>query len=84
MVNMAHIAGLVAASSNCSLPISRLRPHKTLRGPRGGFNLGNDEELAKKISSLFSLVFKGPLEHVIAAKALNFQALDHCLLRVCG
>ena len=62
MVDMAHIAGLVAAGIHPSpVPyahITTTTTHKTLRGPRGGLILTNDEELAKKINSAISLVFK--------------------------
>ena len=68
MVDMAHIAGLVAAGKHQN-PV----PHKTLRGPRGGLILTNDEQLAKKINSaVFPGLQGGPLEHVIAGKAVAF------------
>ena len=82
MVDMAHIAGLVAAGLHPSpVPyahITTTTTHKTLRGPRGGLILTNDEELAKKINSaIFPGIQGGPLEHVIAAKAVAFkEALD--------
>lgn len=82
MVDMAHIAGLVAAGLHPSpVPyahITTTTTHKTLRGPRGGLILTNDEDLAKKINSaIFPGIQGGPLEHVIAAKAVSFkEALD--------
>ncbi len=82
MVDMAHIAGLVATGLHPSpIPyadITTSTTHKTLRGPRGGLILTNDEALAKKINSaVFPGLQGGPLEHVIAAKAVSFkEALD--------
>ncbi|MDT2809647.1 serine hydroxymethyltransferase [Enterococcus asini] len=82
MVDMAHIAGLVAAGLHPSpvpyADITTTTTHKTLRGPRGGMILTNDEDLAKKINSaVFPGIQGGPLEHVIAAKAVSFkEALD--------
>lgn len=82
MVDMAHIAGLVAAGLHPSpvpyADITTTTTHKTLRGPRGGMTLTNDAELAKKINSaVFPGIQGGPLEHVIAAKAMSFkEALD--------
>ena len=78
MVDMAHIAGLVAAGLHPSpVPyahITTTTTHKTLRGPRGGLICTNDEELAKKINSaIFPGIQGGPLEHVIAAKAVFIQ-----------
>ncbi|EOH88705.1 serine hydroxymethyltransferase [Enterococcus villorum] len=78
MVDMAHIAGLVAAGVHKSpIPyadITTTTTHKTLRGPRGGMILTNDEELAKKINSaVFPGIQGGPLEHVIAGKAAAFK-----------
>jgi glycine hydroxymethyltransferase len=78
MVDMAHIAGLVAAGLHPSpIPyadITTTTTHKTLRGPRGGMILTNDEDLAKKINSaIFPGTQGGPLEHVIAAKAVAFK-----------
>ncbi|MGO8916079.1 MAG: serine hydroxymethyltransferase [Stellaceae bacterium] len=75
MVDMAHFAGLVAAGVYPSpLPHAHVvttTTHKTLRGPRGGMVLSNDEELGKKINSaVFPGLQGGPLEHVIAAKAV--------------
>ena len=77
MVDMAHFAGLVAGGAHPS-PVPHAHvvtstTHKTLRGPRGGFILTNDEELAKKINSaVFPGMQGGPLMHVIAAKAVGF------------
>lgn len=77
MVDMAHIAGLVAAGVHPSpvpyADITTTTTHKTLRGPRGGLILCNDEELAKKINkAVFPGTQGGPLMHVIAAKAVCF------------
>ena len=77
MVDMAHIAGLVAAGEHQSpvpyADIVTTTTHKTLRGPRGGMILTNDEELAKKINkAIFPGTQGGPLMHVIAAKAVCF------------
>ncbi len=76
-VDMAHFAGLVAAGIHPSpLPhadVVTTTTHKTLRGPRGGMILANDEEIGKKInSSMFPGLQGGPLMHVIAAKAVAF------------
>lgn len=77
MVDMAHYAGLVAAGVY-QTPVGHAHvitstTHKTLRGPRGGIILSNDEEIAKKINSaVFPGLQGGPLEHVIAAKAVAF------------
>lgn len=82
MVDMAHIAGLVAAGVHMSpvpyADVVTTTTHKTLRGPRGGMILCNDEELAKKINkAIFPGTQGGPLMHVIAAKAVCFkEALD--------
>ncbi|MBE6172484.1 MAG: serine hydroxymethyltransferase [Enterococcus faecium] len=78
MVDMAHIAGLVAAGVHPSpIPyadITTTTTHKTLRGPRGGMILTNNEELAKKINSaVFPGIQGGPLEHLIAGKAAAFK-----------
>lgn len=78
MVDMAHIAGLVATGMHPSpIPyadITTTTTHKTLRGPRGGMILTNDEALAKKINSaVFPGIQGGPLEHVIAGKAAAFK-----------
>ena len=77
MVDMAHIAGLVAAGEHPSpvpyADVVTTTTHKTLRGPRGGLILTNDEELAKKINkAIFPGIQGGPLMHVIAAKAVCF------------
>lgn len=77
MVDMAHIAGLVAVGLHPSpIPyadITTTTTHKTLRGPRGGMILTNDEQLAKKINrNVFPGTQGGPLEHVIAGKAAAF------------
>jgi glycine hydroxymethyltransferase len=77
MVDMAHFAGLVAGGAHPSpLPhahIATTTTHKTLRGPRGGMVLTNDEALSKKINSaVFPGLQGGPLMHVIAAKAVAF------------
>jgi len=81
MVDMAHIAGLVAADVHPSpieyADIVTTTTHKTLRGPRGGMILTNSEELSKKINSfVFPGMQGGPLMHVIAAKAV---ALKECM-----
>jgi len=78
VVDMAHIAGLVATGMHESpIPHAHIitsTTHKTLRGPRGGIILTNNEELAKKINSnIFPGIQGGPLEHVIAAKAVAFK-----------
>ncbi len=77
MADIAHIAGLVAAGVHPSpfphAHVVTTTTHKTLRGPRGGLIMTNDEELAKKIDrALFPGVQGGPLMHVIAAKAVAF------------
>ena len=77
MVDMAHIAGLVATGAHPSpLPIADVVPtttHKTLRGPRGGMILSKSTELGRKINSaVFPGIQGGPLEHVIAGKAQAF------------
>ncbi len=77
MVDMAHIAGLVAGGVHSSpVPYAHVvtsTTHKTLRGPRGGLILTNDEDIAKKINSaVFPGLQGGPLMHVIAAKAVAF------------
>lgn len=77
MVDMAHIAGLVAAGEHQSpvpyADVVTTTTHKTLRGPRGGLILTNDEELAKKINkAIFPGTQGGPLMHVIAGKAVCF------------
>lgn len=78
VVDMAHFAGLVAAGMHPSpIPYADIvttTTHKTLRGPRGGMILTNQEELAKKINSkIFPGIQGGPLMHVIAAKAVAFK-----------
>ncbi|MFL9882413.1 serine hydroxymethyltransferase [Paraburkholderia agricolaris] len=77
MVDMAHIAGVIAAGRHQN-PVEHAHvvtstTHKTLRGPRGGFVLTNDEDIAKKINSaVFPGLQGGPLMHVIAGKAVAF------------
>ncbi len=77
MVDMAHIAGLVATGLHPS-PVPHAHAvtsttHKTLRGPRGGLIVGNDLEVAKKVDKMiFPGIQGGPLEHVIAGKAVAF------------
>ena len=78
MVDMAHIAGLIAAGQHMSpMPYADVvtsTTHKTLRGPRGGLILCNNEEIAKKINSaIFPYYQGGPLEHIIAGKAVCFK-----------
>ena len=83
MVDMAHFAGLVAAGLHPSpfphAHVVTTTTHKTLRGPRGGLILCNDEDLGKKLNSaVFPGMQGGPLMHVIAAKAVAFgEALTH-------
>lgn len=77
MVDMAHIAGLVAGGQHPSpvpyADVTTTTTHKTLRGPRGGLILCNDEEIAKQINkAVFPGTQGGPLMHVIAAKAVCF------------
>ncbi|TDT68607.1 glycine hydroxymethyltransferase [Hypnocyclicus thermotrophus] len=77
-VDMAHIAGLVAAGEHMSpVPYAHVvttTTHKTLRGPRGGMIMTNDEEIAKKINKIiFPGIQGGPLMHIIAAKAVSFH-----------
>ncbi len=82
LVDMAHFAGLVAAGLYPSpfphAHVATTTTHKTLRGPRGGMILTNDEDIAKKINSaIFPGIQGGPLMHVIAAKAVAFgEALE--------
>ena len=82
LVDMAHISGLVAGGAHPSpLPHAHAvttTTHKTLRGPRGGLILSNDEDLGKKFNSaIFPGIQGGPLMHVIAAKAVAFgEALE--------
>jgi glycine hydroxymethyltransferase len=78
LVDMAHIAGLVAAGVHPTpvgiADVVTSTTHKTLRGPRGGIILTNHEDWAKKFNSLiFPGIQGGPLEHVIAAKAVAFH-----------
>lgn len=78
MVDMAHIAGLVAAGLHMNpVPYADIvtsTTHKTLRGPRGGIILTNDEEIAKKINkNIFPGIQGGPLMHIIAGKAVCFK-----------
>ena len=78
--DIAHIAGLVAAGEHMSpfpyADVVTTTTHKTLRGPRGGMILTNDEEIAKKINSaIFPGIQGGPLVHVIAAKAVAFKEI---------
>ena len=90
MVDMAHFAGLVAGGAHPN-PLEHAHvvtttTHKTLRGPRGGMILSRDEALGKKINSaVFPGMQGGPLEHVIAAKAVAFgEALQARLQDLCG
>ena len=78
--DIAHIAGLVAAGEHPSpfpyADVVTTTTHKTLRGPRGGMILTNDEEISKKINSaIFPGIQGGPLVHVIAAKAVAFKEI---------
>lgn len=78
MVDMAHIAGLIAAGEHLNpcdyADIVTSTTHKTLRGPRGGLILTNNEKLIKKINSaIFPFYQGGPLEHIIAGKAVCFK-----------
>lgn len=78
MVDMAHIAGLVAAGLHPNpieyADVVTSTTHKTLRGPRGGIILTNNEEIAKKIDkTIFPGIQGGPLVHIIAAKAVAFK-----------
>ena len=77
MVDMAHFAGLVAGGVHPSpfphAHVVTTTTHKTLRGPRGGVILSDDEDIAKKLNSaVFPGMQGGPLMHVIAAKAVAF------------
>ena len=77
MVDMAHFAGLVAGGQHPSpfpyADVATTTTHKTLRGPRGGMIVTNNEEIAKKVNSaIFPGIQGGPLMHVIAAKAVAF------------
>ena len=78
MVDMAHIAGLVAAGIHPNpmeyADVVTSTTHKTLRGPRGGVILTNNEEIAKKVDkTVFPGIQGGPLTHIIAAKAVAFK-----------
>lgn len=78
LVDMSHISGLVAGGVHPSpIPYAHITTsttHKSLRGPRGGLILTNDEELAKKVNSaIFPGIQGGPLMHIIAAKAVAFK-----------
>lgn len=78
MVDMAHIAGLVAAGLHPNpveyADVVTTTTHKTLRGPRGGMILCNDEEIAKAVNkAIFPGIQGGPLCHVVAAKAVSFR-----------
>lgn len=78
MVDMAHFAGLVAGGAHPNpleyADVVTTTTHKTLRGPRGGMILTNNSEIAKKIdSAIFPATQGGPLEHIIAAKAVCFK-----------
>ena len=78
MCDMAHVAGLVAAGVHPNpipwFDVVTSTTHKTLRGPRGGLILWNDEKLTKKINSaVFPGIQGGPLEHIIAAKGICFE-----------
>ena len=78
MVDMAHIAGLVAGGQHPSpigwADVVTSTTHKTLRGPRGGLILTNDEEIIKKINkTVFPGIQGGPLEHIIAGKGICFE-----------
>jgi glycine hydroxymethyltransferase len=87
MVDMAHIAGLIAAGLHPSpfpyADVVSSTTHKTLRGPRGGIILSNSEDLAKKFNSaVFPGSQGGPLMHIIAAKAVCFkEALDPAFIK---
>jgi glycine hydroxymethyltransferase len=81
MVDMAHIAGLVAAGLHPNpvdyADIVTTTTHKTLRGPRGGLILTNNEDVAKMINKVvFPGIQGGPLMHIIAAKAVSFKEAD--------
>ncbi|HUH41873.1 MAG TPA: serine hydroxymethyltransferase [Sulfurimonas sp.] len=78
--DIAHVAGLVAANEHMSpfphAHVVTTTTHKTLRGPRGGMIMTNDEDIAKKINSaIFPGIQGGPLVHVIAAKAVAFKEI---------
>lgn len=89
MADMAHYAGLIAAGVYPSpfphAHVATTTTHKTLRGPRGGMILTNDEELAKKFNSaIFPGAQGGPLMHVIAAKAVAFSEALHPSFKLYG
>ncbi len=89
LVDMAHIAGLVAAGVHPSpfphAHVVTTTTHKTLRGPRGGLVLTNDKDMAKKIdAAIFPGLQGGPLMHIIAAKAVCFQEALHPSFRAYG
>ena len=89
MVDMAHIAGLVASGQHASpfpyADVVTTTTHKTLRGPRGGMILSDRENIAKKIdSAVFPGTQGGPLEHIIAAKALADELLRQGFRLVSG
>ncbi|MCX6809628.1 MAG: serine hydroxymethyltransferase [Candidatus Berkelbacteria bacterium] len=90
VADIAHIAGLVATGYHSSpigfADVITSTTHKTLRGPRSGIIMTNDEELAKKINkAIFPGIQGGPLEHVIAAKAVAFgEALDPSFKKYIG
>ncbi|MBQ2639215.1 MAG: serine hydroxymethyltransferase [Bacilli bacterium] len=87
MVDMAHVAGLVAAGVHPSplgwADVVTSTTHKTLRGPRGGLILWNNEDLTKKINSaVFPGIQGGPLEHIIAAKGICFEEASTALFKI--
>lgn len=86
LVDMAHIAGLVAGGAHMNpcpyADVVTSTTHKTLRGPRGGLILTNNEELIKRINSaIFPFYQGGPLEHIIAAKAICFKEANTDLFK---
>ena len=86
LVDMAHIAGLVAGGVHMNpcpyADVVTSTTHKTLRGPRGGLILTNSEELIKRINSaIFPFYQGGPLEHIIAAKAICFKEANTDLFK---
>lgn len=87
MVDMAHVAGLVAAGMHnnpCEYAdVVTSTTHKTLRGPRGGLILWNDDNLSKRINSaVFPGIQGGPLEHIIAAKGICFEEASTAFFKV--
>ena len=87
VVDMAHVAGLVAAGLHPNpcryADVVTSTTHKTLRGPRGGIILWNDEKLTKKINSaVFPYCQGGPLEHIIAAKGICFEEASTILFKI--